>query len=64
MVSDFGFEVIRETTTISIADITVIGTTGMNPNTAVPPGVRDKTSIPATEATTTEGPGAGAGIIA
>jgi len=33
----------------------------MSPNTAVPPGVRDKTSIPANDHDTTGGPGAGAG---
>jgi hypothetical protein len=53
---------VREDTTINnTAEMIVIGTTGINPKTAVPPGVRDKTSMPATDQATTGGPGAGAG---
>jgi hypothetical protein len=40
-----------ETTTINNVETMTIGTTGINPNTAVPPGVRDKTSMPATDQT-------------
>ena len=56
-----GFDVRQETTMINTAEMIVIGTTGINPKTAVPPGVRDKTSIPAADQATTGGPGAGAG---
>ena len=61
MVESLGPAVRSETTTISNTDATVMGTTGMKPNTAVPPGVRDRTSIPATDHATIGGPGAGAG---
>lgn len=56
-----GFEDTSETTTSNTAETIVIGTTGIRPNTAVPPGVLDKTSIPETDHDTTGGPGAGAG---
>ena len=59
-----GFCVAIETTIISNDEIITIGTTGMNPNTAVPPGVRDKTWTPPSAHTTVGGPGAGAGTIA
>ena len=52
---------IRETTTINKADISTIGTTGMNPKTAVPPGVRVRTSMPERDQISVGGPGAGAG---
>jgi hypothetical protein len=55
-----GFEVIEETVIKRTAEMTVIGTTGINPNTAVPPGVRESTSTPATDHIATGGP-AGAG---
>ena len=57
-----GLDVDSETPTNNTAEIIVIGTTGINPNTAVPPGVRERTSIPAIDQATTGGPGAGAGI--
>jgi hypothetical protein len=62
-----GFFVNDETTNINSADINTIGTTGMNPKTAVPPGVRDNTSVPPSDQKTrfgfAPGEGAGAGII-
>jgi len=61
-VAALGFDVNSETTTSSIAEMIVIGTTGINPNTAVPPGVRERISTPAIDQATTGGPGAGAGI--
>lgn len=56
-----GFLVANETTTINKAETSTIGTTGMNPNTDVPPGVRANTSVPPTDHNTVAGPGAGAG---
>jgi hypothetical protein len=60
-VAGAGFFVASETTTINNADTSTIGTTGMKPNTAVPPDVRDSASMPPTVQTTNGGPGAGAG---
>ena len=54
----------RETTNIKSAETNTIGTTGMNPKTAVPPGVRDRTSVPPSDQITVAGPGAGAGTTA
>ena len=48
---------------MSSAEPRVIGTTGMKPKTAVPPGVRVKASRPPSDQTTTGGPGGGAGTI-
>jgi hypothetical protein len=59
-----GFFVIKDTTIINNADIRTIGTTGMKPNTAVPPGVLDKASTPPGAQRTVAGPGAGAGTTA
>jgi len=59
-----GFCVASETSHINNAETMTIGTTGMKPNTAVPPGVRVKTSVPPNDQTTVAGPGAGAGTIA
>jgi hypothetical protein len=56
-----GFFVAIDTTTINNAEIRTIGTTGMKPNTAVPPGVLDKTSTPPGAQRIVAGPGAGAG---
>jgi hypothetical protein len=64
MVAGFGFGVSSETTNISSEEMMTIGTTGMKPNTAVPPGVRDRTSVPPIEYITVAGPGAGAGTNA
>src|SRR5258706_10568827 len=64
MVAGLGFGVSRETTTISRADPRTIGTTGMKPSTAVPPGVRARRSSPPTDHTKTGGPGGGAGTTA
>ena len=43
-----GLAVKSETTHINSAEIITIGTTGMKPKIAVPPGVRAKTSVPPT----------------
>src|SRR5215213_11748438 len=59
-----GFCVNSDTTIISSAETITIGTTGMNPRTAVPPGVRDNTSTPPGAHRTVAGPGAGAGTMA
>lgn len=56
-----GLRVASETPYINNAEIITIGTTGMKPNTAVPPGVRERASIPPTDHNTADGPGAGAG---
>src|SRR5258706_358525 len=64
MVAGLGFGVSRETTSISRADPRTIGTTGMKPRTAVPPGVRASRSSPPTDHTGAGGPGAGAGTTA
>ena len=55
-----GLLVSRETMTINNAETITIGTTGMKPKTAVPPGVRERTSVPWKAQTTNGGPGAGA----
>ena len=60
-VASDGFRVIIDTTIINSAETITIGTTGMKPNTAVPPGVRVSTSKPETDQTSVGGPGAGAG---
>src|SRR5262249_30809508 len=64
MVAAPGLGVAADTTNISSAEIRTIGTTGMKPKIAVPPGVRARKSKPASFATTTGGPGAGAGTTA
>src|ERR1044072_2791995 len=61
IVASAGLRVISETPYIRIAEMITIGTTGMNPKTAVPPGVRVSTSHPPSLPKTTDGPGAGAG---
>ena len=61
IVAAFGFAVANENRIISSAEMITIGTTGIKPNTAVPPGVRVKTSTPAGAQETIGGPGAGAG---
>ena len=61
IVAAFGFAVASENTIISSAEMSTIGTTGMKPNTAVPPGVRVNTSTPPGAQETIDGPGAGAG---
>ena len=43
IVAAFGLVVANENPIIKSAEIITIGTTGMNPNTAVPPGVRVNT---------------------
>ena len=58
-----GFRVIHETMIMSNAEMIVMGTTGIKPQTAVPPGVRDKISMPAIDQTTIGGPGGGVGIV-
>lgn len=60
-VVELGPEVREDATTKNIAEMIVIGTTGINPKIAVPPGVRERTSTPAIDHITTGGPGAGAG---
>lgn len=52
MVASPGFFVISETTIINSAETITIGTTGNNPKTAVPPGVRASASTPPTDQTT------------
>src|SRR5262245_30582266 len=64
MVAALGFGVTDDTTAIRSAETITIGTTGMKPRTAVPPGVRASTSRPRARHTTTGGPGAGAGTAA
>ena len=56
-----GLAVSNDTTTIRTAEPIVIGATGIKPNTAVPPAVRARMSIPQADHTTVGGPGAGAG---
>ena len=63
-VADCGLAVSSETTIIKSAEPITIGTTGMKPRTAVPPGVRASSSRPPIEAMTVAGPGAGAGTMA
>src|SRR5688572_21346994 len=53
--------VARDTTNISSAETTVIGTTGRNPRTVVPAVIRAMTSTPPTAQTVTAVPGGGAG---
>ncbi len=62
-VAALGFAVSFETTNISSAETSTIGTTGMKPKTLVPEGVRAKTSVPPTDQKTAGGPGGGAGIV-
>lgn len=64
MVLREGFWVVSETSHINNAETITIGTTGMKPKTAVPPGVRVNTSAPPSDHTTVADPGAGAGTIA
>ena len=45
IVAGFGLEVTSETKIINSEDTMTIGTTGMKPKTAVPPGVRESTSV-------------------
>jgi hypothetical protein len=45
-VAALGFGVSFETTNISSAETSTIGTTGMKPKTDVPEGVRAMTSVP------------------
>src|SRR5260370_11950892 len=61
MVARLGFGVSIETPTNSSADKIVIGTTGINPKTAVPPAVRASTSTPPTAQATFGGPASGGG---
>jgi hypothetical protein len=61
IVAALGFAVTNENTIIDNAEIITIGTTGMNPKTAVPPGVRVRISNPPGAQETIAGPGAGAG---
>lgn len=61
IVAAFGFAVTNETTIINNAEMITIGTTGIKPKTAVPPGVRVITSRPPGAQATIAGPGAGAG---
>ena len=63
IVAGLGFAVANENPIINSAEIITIGTTGINPNTAVPPGVRVNTSIPPGAQETIAGPGAGAGTV-
>src|SRR5688500_1309317 len=53
--------VTRDTTNISSAEISVIGTTGRNPKTVVPAAMRAMASTPPTAQTVTAVPGGGAG---
>ncbi len=64
IVAACGLRVSRETKNIKSAEMMTIGTTGMKPKMAVPPGVRVKTSMPPMVAQTVAGPGAGAGTVA
>ena len=52
MVFSPGVFVISETTIINSAETITIGTTGNNPNTAVPAGVRASASTPPIDQTT------------
>src|SRR3954471_24207658 len=56
-----GLLVTTETVHINNAEIITIGTTGIKPRTAVPPGVLERSSVPPIAQTTIDGPGAGAG---
>jgi hypothetical protein len=61
MVGWEGLRVAKDSNHIYSVEMITNGTTGMNPKTAVPPGVRESTSHPPSLPKTTDGPGAGAG---
>src|SRR6476620_5885909 len=61
MVGCEGLRVAADTNHINSVEMITIGTTCMNPNTAVPPCVLESTSQPPSFPKTMDGPGAGAG---
>ena len=62
--ASLGRRVTQDTLAIRTADPSVIGTTGMNPQIAVPPGVRVTMSIAPIVQKDATLPGGGAGTIA